>query len=60
MKTIKKILLFMLVTSIILLPCIVSAESKDVTQSKFQDMEDIITNMKQNTKCGYKKLLVSY
>ncbi len=42
MKTLKKILLFMLVTSIILLPCIVSAESKDVTQSKSQDMEDIM------------------
>lgn len=44
MKTIKKILLFMLIISTILIPCTVSAQSKDVTKSKSQDMEKIIND----------------
>lgn len=42
MKTIKKIFLFMLIISTFLLSCTVSAQPKDVTKTKSQDMEEII------------------
>ena len=42
MKTIKKILLFMLIISTVLIPCTVSAQSKDVTKAKSEDMKQII------------------
>lgn len=53
MKTVKKIFLYLLIACVIFTPYNVSAQSKDVTKAKSEDM-------KQNTKCGYRKHLVSY